>query len=387
MKKVVYTGRGYAVIILFVTIAEILLFFLPWLYLESDVHPYMFYEIPKMGAEALWRFDDGLFILPNFFLWATVISLAVAIILQFAEIITVFSGRKLNPKIVKNASAFTIVGCASAILMFFMFWAFLFFGFFPRIALIILPIAVFCQILFTKNCRQEESQQLFDDATTEQKQTLSNEQGAKSAALVLKIASIMLIIGSLMFIGYYGRFYLWKFYLWNIIMVLMYVLLIVSAIFLLPRKSVLGEEYSKLVRKRTALFLLIAAAVWCIYFLHGLYSFIAFTYLSFWGVTRIVNFLFGVGLILFAYSLYKLQRNNVQKFSVVLMILSGFGFVCVCVNHIDSMLSLFSKFPVTIPVINSVVEAITFISFFLLAFAFLLWKQYPVNEPRQINAT
>ena len=154
--RVSYTGVKYAVLLLFATIAQSILFFLPWLKLERDVYPYMFHDIPKISSEALRFFSNDLFIIPNLFLWATVVTLALAIIFQLAEIIPVFSGKRLNKKCVKRANFFTIATCVCPILMFVTFWIFLFFGFFPRVAMIIIPFAVLCQILFAKKCRPSE---------------------------------------------------------------------------------------------------------------------------------------------------------------------------------------------------------------------------------------
>jgi hypothetical protein len=106
-----------------------------------------------MSDGALWRFGDDIFTFPNILLWATVVALALAIIFQLVEIFTVFSGKNLNLKTLRLTNLFTIAECICAILMFVMFWIFLFFGFFPRIALIIMPVAVVCQILFSKNVK------------------------------------------------------------------------------------------------------------------------------------------------------------------------------------------------------------------------------------------
>jgi hypothetical protein len=147
----------YTVLLLFATLAEIVLFFLPWLKLNNDVHLYRILEIPKISDEALRLFSDSLFILPNFFLYLSVAMLALAIIFQFAEIIPVLAGKKASRKTVRIANFLTVAGCVCTALMFVTFWLCVFFGFYPTPYLLIMLVALGCQIAFAKHIKSSFS--------------------------------------------------------------------------------------------------------------------------------------------------------------------------------------------------------------------------------------
>jgi len=145
--------KNYSLIFLIIVLAQIALFFFPWLILENDVHLYTIGDIPKMSKEALNWFYSGLFTLPIFFLYASIVSLVVVVVLQLIEIISVFAGKPVSGGVIKAANFFAIAVCACAILMFISFWINLFFGFFPTPWLIIMPIALFCQLKFAKSVK------------------------------------------------------------------------------------------------------------------------------------------------------------------------------------------------------------------------------------------
>ena len=143
-------NKKYVVMLLIVALAQIALFFLPWLILDNDVHLYKINDIPKMSKEALWRFSRELFILPNLLLYVAIVAMAITVILQFIEIFFVLAKRNINSKVVKIANLCVVTECVCIVFMFVAFWIILFFGFYPTPWLLIMPTALVCQLKFSK---------------------------------------------------------------------------------------------------------------------------------------------------------------------------------------------------------------------------------------------
>lgn len=145
--------KQYVVALVVAAVAQIALFFLPWLTLSNDVHLYTIPEILNL-RDVLWRFPSSAFTAPKIFLWASIVTMAFAVILQLVEAVTALAGKSARGGVTRTASLCAMAACACVILMFAAFWICLFAGIYPTPWLIIMSAALGCQLAFAKKARE-----------------------------------------------------------------------------------------------------------------------------------------------------------------------------------------------------------------------------------------